>query len=117
MSLAFNLPVGQSVLFKAQPMDQNSQPMNINPISTQSPNVGPGNPINPQWSSDTPAVATVTNGPGQNSGMVKGLSAGTATISVSYTDTNGNTATQTIVVTVYAQVATTMYVILPNQDV
>jgi uncharacterized protein YjdB len=110
MSLSYNLPVNQSVMLNSQVLDQNSQPYTPpNPFN---------NFVNPQYSSSNTAIATVSNGPGSNTGVVKGISAGSANILVNYTDPNGNiAATTTIAFTVYNPIASTIYVALPNQDV
>ena len=56
------------------------------------------------WSSDTPANATVD----QTSGLVSGVGVGTATITYSFTDGNGCTSEQTLLVTINAAAAITI---------
>ena len=108
---SFNLQVGQEVLLKASILDQNGNEMVYSP-----PQVGQmGGAPYASWSSNNTAVATVSSGPGGFRGSVFGVSAGSAVITATYTDTYGNTATQTINVTVYLPAATSIQIIYPNQ--
>lgn len=108
---SFNLPIGQSVTLKASVLDQNGNQLVYSPATLGYM----GAPSAVQWMSSNTAVATVTTGPGMNFGTVLGVSAGSVTITASYTDNLGNTATQEINVTVYQQAATSIQVIYPDQ--
>lgn len=108
----FNLPVGQSVLLKASVLDQNNNQLVFSPSQLHEAAA----PASVNWSSNHTNFATVSNGPGMNRGLVTGIAPGTATITATYTDNLGNTATLTISVVVYAPVATTIQAIYPGSS-
>jgi len=110
-----NLPVGETVFLKHILLDQNNNPMNVQNPAVGANNPGPGNPQSPTWTSDTPSVAKVNTQPGTGKGLVTGVSPGVATLTVSFTDAIGNTATGQLQVTVYAQVATSIQIVFPAQ--